>query len=215
MRFTFTGRRGHNRAAAAVEYALILGVFVLGVIVALEGWDDTVGSELDERGHNIGDPIDPDLPAAPTSTTTPTASSIPQTTTTIIGTSKPMGIAVLTGSAVDDSNKWIATIDVTIHDDNGNPVPNATVQAGWSLPFSAVTACTTDSAGTCAMTQQNIADTQNETIWTVTDVTATGHKYDTNLNVDDTITVYRPGYTPPPTTTTAAPTTTTAPAATV
>lgn len=76
-----------------------------------------------------------------------------------------------------------ATGVITIHDSNGDPVPNATVSISWSGVVSGSSSGVTGSSGTVSFTSAKVKSTGPFTI-TVTNVTHGTLTYNSSLNVE-------------------------------
>jgi PKD repeat protein len=104
-----------------------------------------------------------------------------------------MSVNALTGtSATDGGGAWKAKVTIQIVDENGDPVPNATVSGSWSKGFYASSSCTTDASGQCTVEQTGI---DNKTRWvsfTVDDVAHSAFTYNSSLDVLSSIRVDRP-----------------------
>jgi hypothetical protein len=94
---------------------------------------------------------------------------------------------------------WRATVTVTVHDNNENPVPNARVSGAWSDGASGTASCTTGSTGGCAVTSGFIAVQSAAATFTVTQLGHAALTYQTAGNHDQdgssdgtSITVPRP-----------------------
>lgn len=104
-----------------------------------------------------------------------------------------------TSAVVDSKGRWKATVTVTVHDANHNPVTNATVSASWSGGYSGSVSCATDSSGWCSVTSGNIRKNKGSVTLTVSDVTHATLTYQSAANADPdgdsngtTITVNKP-----------------------
>ncbi len=86
-------------------------------------------------------------------------------------------------SAAAPRNRWNATVTITVHDASENPVANATVSGSWSVGGGG--SCTTDAAGQCNVTKNNIKDREASATFTVAEVTRhAGDVYDSGANHD-------------------------------
>ncbi len=46
----------HERAASVVEYALLMALLMVGLMLALEGFSSQAGNDLEQRGSHVGNP---------------------------------------------------------------------------------------------------------------------------------------------------------------
>ena len=88
----------------------------------------------------------------PTATRTPTSGPMPTPTMTRTPTPGPgatttMHVGDLDGTSTSQSNRWTATVTITVHDANHNPLANATVMGNWRNGASGAATCTTGSNG--------------------------------------------------------------------
>lgn len=116
----------------------------------------------------------PTLGSTATRTRTPTTTSIP----TI------MHIGDLDGSSTNQNNKWTATVTITVHNANHNPVTNATVSGNWSNGASGTASCVTNSSGQCNISKSDISRGKNSVTFTVNNVTRSGLTYNSDNNHD-------------------------------
>ena len=94
-------------------------------------------------------------------------------------------VADLDGSATWISNTyWKATVTVTVQDQTGAAVANATVNGTWSGGYNGSGVCTTDAAGQCSVVSGQIRKNKANTTFTVTAITAAGFTYDPAANSD-------------------------------
>lgn len=75
----------------------------------------------------------------------------------------------LSASSTSGKSGWTATITITVHDANHNPVSGATVSGVWSGGFSGNSICTT-AGGQCTLTSGNIAKRKSSATFTVTGI---------------------------------------------
>lgn len=182
-------RRRSDRAAGITEYALALGATALLVLAGISQLEDGVTSELEDRGESIGQPETVVVTVASTTTAAPSTTT-PAPTTTSPGGS--VFVSLLASTSNWSGSKWVATVEVTVQDSNGNPVVGAEIQAEWSEPFVSETSCVTDSSSTCSMTQWNLNSSRESTTWSALDVVAPPLVYDDSLNVVSDISVNKP-----------------------
>ena len=89
-------------------------------------------------------------------------------------------IADLGGVAVASGRRWTAVVEVTVVEDGGGAVLNATVRGVWKDGTSGV--CTTDGAGTCSLELGNLR--RKSITFTVNSITHTSLTYDPGSNTD-------------------------------
>ena len=88
------------------------------------------------------------------------------------------------GSDPYGSNRWNATVTITVVDQDSNPVANAVVSGSWSNGVSGTGDCQTDSSGQCSITRRFVRNTSSSVTFTVTNVNADGYSYDSGANGD-------------------------------
>jgi subtilisin family serine protease len=98
-------------------------------------------------------------------------------------TSPTAHVGDLDGTAKKVSRKWQATVVVTVHDGNHQPVSGAAVTGTWTPGNLKVTA-TTGSSGTCTVSLANISTTTPRVTFTVGGVSASGYTYSSTQNHD-------------------------------
>ncbi|RMG94650.1 MAG: hypothetical protein D6706_13480 [Chloroflexi bacterium] len=109
-----------------------------------------------------------------------------------------MHVGDLDASSAPAGNRWNASVTITIHDENENPVANATVTGTWFLGNRMRSdTCITNSNGQCTITR-TIANFMTTATFSVDNVTGT-LTYDDGGNHDPdgdsngkTITVNKP-----------------------
>jgi hypothetical protein len=80
--------------------------------------------------------------------------------------------------------KWSATVSITIHDDGGGKVANATVNGSWSDGANGSGSCLTDSVGVCDITRDGIRRKSASVTFTVDTVTHAVLTYSPSANHD-------------------------------
>ncbi|NIP60012.1 MAG: hypothetical protein GWM92_16960, partial [Gemmatimonadetes bacterium] len=107
------------------------------------------------------------------------------------------------GTASNEGSTWSATVEITIHDGDHNPVDDVYVAGEWSPgSFLVSDECTTGELGgigSCIMLYPSIRKRVKSVSFTVTTVSKSGEVYDANANHDPdgdsdgtTITVNKP-----------------------
>jgi hypothetical protein len=89
------------------------------------------------------------------------------------GTPTSMHVGAMSGSSTSTGSTWTAHASITIHDNLGNPVSNATVNGNWSDGTTGAGTCTTttDGTGTCTISTTGIAKRTGTVRFTVSGVT--------------------------------------------
>jgi len=105
----------------------------------------------------------PTEPAAPTATSTPTS---PPTPTPEAGNSIHVGD--LDAVPVGGGGRWDAVVNITVHDASEMPVQGVTVNGAWSNGANGSGSCTTDAAGTCSISRNNLKNNVSSVNFTVT-----------------------------------------------
>jgi hypothetical protein len=154
-------------------------------------------------------PIASNTPIPPTATFTPSNTPVPPTPTNTqappTATYTPSGATMHVGD-LDRSSRWVfgswlwsATVTVTIHDANHNPLANAAVSGRWAGGYSGSGSCTTGSDGRCSINSGNIWRNQANTTFSVDNLAHSTFTYVPTDNHDPdgdsngtTITVNRP-----------------------
>jgi len=118
----------------------------------------------------------------------------------------PMHIGDLDGQSISiGGNRWRATVTLTVHDANHNPVANATVTGTWSAGDSngRTLSCVTQSNGSCSVQSGRISRNVASVTFTVSTATHSLYIYQSSANHDpdgdsngSSITVNRPTLTP-------------------
>ena len=87
--------------------------------------------------------------------------------------------------ALDEKPRFArANATVTVVDENGSPVPEATVSGQWSGLTGDTDAAATDSSGECTVTSDRTSGSSGTFTFTVDDVTKEGWTYDQAANVE-------------------------------
>jgi uncharacterized repeat protein (TIGR01451 family) len=83
-----------------------------------------------------------------------------------------------------NATQWSATVTITVHDSNHNPVSGATVTGAWPL-FTNIGSCTTNASGQCNLTRTGLSRaTTASTSFAVLFVTSSTGAYQVGLNHD-------------------------------
>ena len=87
-------------------------------------------------------------------------------------------------SAAGVRKGWTASMTITVHDENHQPVSAATVSGTWSGGYSGAASCLTNSSGVCTMTTGTIPAKNFSTTLAVTAVSHAGLSYQSASNHD-------------------------------
>jgi hypothetical protein len=96
----------------------------------------------------------------------------------------PMHVGDLDGSREPDSkaNKWNATVTVTVHNEADDPINGITVSGTWSGGTSGGGSCTTDNAGQCSITKNNLRSNVSSVMFSVDNLTDSSGTFNYNSN---------------------------------
>jgi hypothetical protein len=81
-------------------------------------------------------------------------------------------------------NKWIATVTISVHEANENPVADATVSGTWSGGYSSSYSCITETNGQCAVSTGPIPSPKTTVTLTINNITHATLSYDPTANHD-------------------------------
>ncbi|MCH8058127.1 MAG: Ig-like domain-containing protein, partial [Proteobacteria bacterium] len=116
---------------------------------------------------------------APTTTTTTSTS----TTTTTLAPGVHVG-GLGSNTVLKPNGHWAATVTVTVHDADHDPVAAASVSAGWSNGAGGTGDCVTDSNGQCSRSKNSLQPEVPSVTYTVTGVIFGGAPYISGANHD-------------------------------
>lgn len=120
-----------------------------------------------------------------TKTPTPTPTQATPTATPTPGAGGQVHVGDLDGSSTPNgTTRWDATVAITVLDQNGLPIANATVSGSWSNGVTGTGSCVTNAAGTCTITRLLIRTLTPSVTFTVTNVSAAGFAYNPAANAD-------------------------------
>jgi hypothetical protein len=123
--------------------------------------------------------------SGPTATRTPTAGpTATRTRTPTPSASTSMHVGDLDGASVSQSNRWNATVTITVHDANHNPLAGVTVTGSWSNGATGMASCTTGSNGQCNVVKSGIRKGKSSVTFTVTNATRSAYSYSATANHD-------------------------------
>ena len=80
---------------------------------------------------------------------------------------------------------WRATVTLTVHDQNHQPVSGVTVSGIWDGGYSSFTSCVTGPNGACSMTTGAIANRSTSVLFVMFDLSGNGMAYDFLADHDD------------------------------
>lgn len=158
----------------------LIAVVSLGVIGALE---DGSGDRLNERASTAGGGGE-SLGVLPSGSGGGGGSGEPPPGG---GTTYTASVDDLIGSASQGSpsSKWIAQVQITIADENGDPIAGITVSGSWDTGTgpSTTISCVTETNGTCSVQRTGINDNSPTATFTISGMTST----DPNIVVNYTV----------------------------
>jgi Flp pilus assembly pilin Flp len=190
-------RARRDRGATAVEYALVISVFVLGAVGGIDVLEDSTRDEYlnsadgieglpGNEGFGGGGTATSAPPTLPTTTTTvidssPTTTSGGSGTTTTLGgdgtttttVARFGGITAVNDLSTRQAGRWTARADIQIRDSiDLSPIPNAvlTVKMSAANGSSFTTSCTTGQDGRCVASWPSRWNKHDPVLATVTDV---------------------------------------------
>jgi hypothetical protein len=105
------------------------------------------------------------------------------------GTPTTMHVGAMSGSNTNNGSTWTAHASITIRDDQGNLVSNASVSGNWSDGATGAGACTTDGTGACTISMPGIAKRTGTVLFTVSGVTHSTLAYNAGANVTSSVLV--------------------------
>src|SRR5688572_20557152 len=121
----------------------------------------------------------------PTPTRTPTLGPTPtRTPTSGPGVTTTMHVGDLDGTSTSQSNRWTATVTITVHNANHNPLANTTVTGNWSNGASGTATCTTGSNGQCSVSKSGIRNGRGSVTFTVNNVTRASYTFESASHHD-------------------------------
>jgi len=136
-------------------------------------------------------PVPPtNTPVPPTNTPVPPTNTPVGPTNTPAPTNTPLPASYVHSGDLDgvsqtvNKKNWNATITVTVHDANHQPVANATVFGNWSGGTNGSSTCVTNASGVCSVTSSNINTRSSNVTFTMSDITANGYIYQPSSNHD-------------------------------
>ncbi|HEX9581370.1 MAG TPA: CARDB domain-containing protein, partial [Gemmatimonadales bacterium] len=138
---------------------------------------NTTGSSL--GGHT--------LTAAQSFTDDDAANDQASTGVTVVAPSVALHVGDLDGFASADGTTWSATVEITVHDANHQPLNGATVVGTWNRNGLNSNTCTTGElggTGTCIVLFPGLRKNVKFVTFTVGSVTMSGHTYEATANHD-------------------------------
>ena len=103
-------------------------------------------------------------------------------------------VSALSGTGVLSARggKWSANVTVTVIDNLGESVPDATVTGRWSNGTNGTSSCTTNGSGQCLLSKSNLKSNTSSVTLTVDNIAHTTYSYDSGSNTITEITVTKP-----------------------
>jgi Fibronectin type III domain len=103
-----------------------------------------------------------------------------------------MHVDGLTGVAsANGKGNWKATVTISVTDANDAPVSNVVVAGAWSAGYSGNASCTTASNGRCSVATGKVSNSSGSVTFNVSSLTRSGYQYNSNANVQTSVTVAR------------------------
>ena len=156
-------QRCWDRAATVVEYALLVALLAVALMSTIQFMEDRGEDRLEDRQENAGAP-DVDALAPPSGGGGGGGAGGGGSGGEGGGGSTISPTATLTSSSSAQGNSWAASVTITVRDPaNGNAgVPGVVVTGAWNPATSGQTSCTTNSSGSCNVTQGNMEARDNK-----------------------------------------------------
>jgi hypothetical protein len=181
--------------ASLVEYALGVALVITVSLGAIQYFESSSADGIDRRSATVGTPaeLNGNINTGPTGTPIGDGSDPGGDDPPTVGSSVG-GIDVIDRADDPPGNFWLATVEVTIVDALGDPVPGAIITATWT-PTSGETqtTCVTTELGACRFTQQKMnKNTVGSVTFTVSNVTGEGITYQPDQNVTSSVSVPKP-----------------------
>jgi hypothetical protein len=103
-------------------------------------------------------------------------------------------VEAMVGSAKGNRQAWSATVEIQVHNQDGQPVLGATVTGDWSGAASGADSCTTDDSGWCKVSATKLSpDAADPATFAVTNIEGgEGYSYDDSANLMTSIDVPKP-----------------------
>ncbi len=136
-----------------------------------------------EVKHQILSSVDP-IPALSGRTVTGGRLNAARALVLVSPPADPLHCGDLDGSSANSGKYWKATVVVTIHNGNEQPVQGATVSVAWSGGASGTASGTTDANGRCTFISGNISKTSPNATLTISNVTHATLTYSAAANHD-------------------------------
>ncbi|HSC26578.1 MAG TPA: fibronectin type III domain-containing protein, partial [Vicinamibacterales bacterium] len=125
-----------------------------------------------------------------TNVTDSTASNADEATTHAQSPATSMHVGGLSGDGVKAGGpNWFAQVTILVHDNNGNPVANATANGAWSNGATGAASCLTNGSGTCTVNSPTVHNRVGSVTFTVNGITHSALTYNAGDNVQTSIVV--------------------------
>ncbi|HSA56118.1 MAG TPA: CARDB domain-containing protein [Gemmatimonadaceae bacterium] len=105
------------------------------------------------------------------------------------GTPTSMHVAAMGGSSTNNGSTWTAHATITIRNDQGGLVSNATVSGNWSNGTTGSGSCLTNTSGVCTISRTGIPKRTGTVTFTVSGVTHATLTYNPGANATSSVVV--------------------------
>ena len=103
-------------------------------------------------------------------------------------------VDALTGSSTPGSrNRWTASVQIDVMDQDLAPVSGLVVDGSWSNGASGSPSCTTNASGQCSVSKSNLKANVAGVVFSVTNISGADVSYDGGANAVSQVTVFRDG----------------------
>ena len=163
-------------------------------LTAALNWSSSLDGNIGSGGSFTGFLSDGTHTITATATDTDGASGSDSISLTI-GSSPPDSgsahVGDLTGSAQTGSrNRWTASVEVTVHDSDHQPISGAEVAGNWGDGAKGGSSCVTNGGGSCTVEKGNLRSSSAS--FTVSAITVSGASYDGGSNHLSSIVITSP-----------------------
>jgi Flp pilus assembly pilin Flp len=122
--------RDRERGATAVEYALLVGLFAVAIIGAVDALQGSAADRLESQSATAAQPSELNGHFGPRGST-PTGGQ-PGVTTPDPSPVQFSSIALGGGASSGQGQRWNASVTITASDPDGNRIPGVIVLLGWT-----------------------------------------------------------------------------------
>jgi len=103
-------------------------------------------------------------------------------------------VDALTGSSTPGSrNRWTASLQIDVMDQESAPVSGLVVDGSWSNGASGSPSCTTNASGQCSMSKSNLKANVASVVFSVNNLSGADVSYDSGANAVSQVTVFKDG----------------------